>query len=60
MNIDEITEQVTKQKLRMLELYQAKEDITNELSSIAQIIHSLEFALATEKKDLIDKDKLST
>ena len=44
----------------MLELYQAKEDITNELSSIAQIIHSLEFALATEKKDLIDKDKLST
>lgn len=60
MNISVVDAQITKQKLRMLELYQAKDDIQTELASILQIISSLEFALSTDttKDTLIDTDKL--
>ena len=61
MNTSLVDAQINKQKLRMLELYQAKDDIQTELASILQIISSLEFALSTETdpNTLIDKDKLS-
>jgi|JMBY01.1.fsa_nt_gi hypothetical protein len=59
MDTSKVEEQITKQKLRMLELYQAKEDISTELASIIQIIHSLEFALSTDgEQPLINTDNI--